>query len=105
MVTFFFYKNFVSTEMLSKISNNFQCVDGYVIVEDFDLDQDLVLINRDSNKNNVLLHGKIVYFAMTANDVVKNIEKCKLCTKQKYTMETIWVNKARGGLEKAFIIY
>jgi len=105
MVTFFFYKNFTTAEMLSKISSNYQYSDGYVIVEDFHLDQDIVIINKDSKPNNKLLHGKIVQFPSSATDVVKKIQECAVGVKPKYIMESVWANKSTGGVQKAFIIY
>lgn len=108
MVHFFLYNKLTKIELIKKINNNFEICDGYVIIQNYDRENNLLEISNNPLNNNKLLYGKIVDFNMNINDVINKIneiEECKLENKIKYTLETIWANKNCGGTYKAYIIY
>lgn len=107
MTTFFFYKYFTLPEHIQKLSLHFEMADGYAIVESY---TDGVLhLNDEPQKNNSIVHGKIVHFPfLKVNDVVtkiNEIDECKSGNQTKYSMKMIWVSKSTGGMQKAYIIY
>jgi hypothetical protein len=107
MVKFFFYNEFTNIELIKKITTNFQIFDGYIIMQNYDCENDLLEISNNSIDNNKLLYGKIVNFYMKFDDIIKKIneiEECKMNNKIKYTVKTMWVNKKFGGTYKAYII-
>jgi len=108
MNIFFFYNKLTNVELLKKINNNFEIYDGYIIVKDYDSENNILEISKKSLNNNKLLYGKIVKFNMRLDDIISKIneiEECKLENKIKYTLDTIWANKTFGGTYKAYIIY
>ena len=108
MVKFFFYNKLTNIELIKKISNNFEISDGYILIENYDIDNNILEISNKSLNNNKLLYGKIVDFNMKIDDIIKKIneiEECKLENKTNYTLETIWTNKTYGCTYKAYIIY
>ena len=107
MVSFFFYKKFVNTNLIKQISTNFEINDGYIIVKKYDIENNILEI--DDNENNIILYGKIVNFNIKLEEIIKKIndlhEFIKDKNKNKYTLNTVWVNKKSGGLCKSYIIY
>jgi hypothetical protein len=107
MVSFFFYKKFVNTNLIKQISTNFEIDDGYIIVKKYDSENNILEI--DDNENNIILYGKIVNFNIKLEEIIKKIndlhEFIKDKNKNKYTLNTVWVNKKSGGLCKSYIIY
>jgi formyltetrahydrofolate synthetase len=108
MVKFFFYNKLTNIELIKKININFEIYDGYTIIQNYDIENNILEINNKSSKNNKLLYGKIVNFDMTLDDIIKKIyeiDECKLENKIKYSLQEIWTNKTAGGTYKAYIIY
>jgi hypothetical protein len=108
MVKFFFYNKLTNLELIQKININFEINDGYIIMQNYDIENNLLEISDNSSKNNKLLHGKIVNFNMKLDDIIKKIneiDECKLENKIKYSLKEIWTNKTFGGTYKAYIIY
>jgi hypothetical protein len=108
MVRFFFYNKLTNVELIEKISNKFEIYDGYIIIQNYDIENDNLEISKKSLNNNKLLYGKIVDFNMNLDNIIKKIneiEDCKFKNKIKYLLEEIWTNKTFGGTYKAYIIY
>lgn len=109
MVLLFFYKNFTNTELIKMINNNFEINDGYVLVESYDNENNILKISNTSRHNNTLLYGKIVNFDMKLEDVIEKINKIQECRfKNKttsYSLTTIWANNKFGNTCKTYIIY
>jgi len=108
MVKFFFYDKLTDLELIKKINNNFEIYDGYIVMQNYDIENNILEINNKISKNNKLLYGKIVNFNMKLYDVIKKIneiDECKLENKLKYSLEEILINKTFGGTYKAYIIY
>jgi hypothetical protein len=108
MVNFFFYNKLTNLELIKKININFEICDGYIIIQNYDIENNLLEISNKFSENNKLLYGKIVNFNMKLDDIIKKIneiDECKLKNKIKYSLEEIWVNKTFGGTYKAYIIY
>lgn len=107
MVSFFFYNKLTDKELLKKISPTFDITDGYIIIESYDRENNILIINDKSKNNNTILYGKIVDFSNMNLGVVLEklsyIEECKL-KKEKYTLDTICANKKFGGVCKTYII-
>ena len=107
MVKFFFYNKLTNVELVKRINNNFDIYDGYILIKNYDSENNLLEID-DTSLNNKLLYGKIVDFNMKLEDVIKKIneiDECKFKNKIIYTLEQIWTNKVFGGTYKAYIIY
>jgi hypothetical protein len=108
MVRFFFYNKLTNVELIKRINHNFDIYDGYIIIKNYDRENNLLEISDNPLNNNTLLYGKIVNFNMSIDDVIKkinDIEECKIENKIKYILETIWTNKKFGGTYSAYIIY
>ena len=107
MVTFFFYNKLTNEELLKKINIHFKINDGYVLIQNYDSQNNILEISDKSINNNTVLHGKIVIFDMTLEDVIKQINEIEDCKfkKPKYTLETIWPNDVFGSVTHAYIIY
>ena len=108
MVKFFFYNKLTNLKLIKKININFEIYDGYILIQNYDIENNILEINNKSSKNNKLLYGKIVNFNMTLDDIIKKIneiDECKLKNKTKYLLEEIFTNKTFGGMYKAYIIY
>ena len=76
-------------ELLKKISPTFDIIDGYIIIESYDRENNILIINDKSKNNNTILYGKIVDFSNMNLGVILEklsyIEECKL-KKEKYTL-------------------
>ena len=108
MVYFFFYNNLTNIELIYKINNVFEIYDGYIIIEKYNKEKNIIEINEDIKKNNEILNGKIVFFNLSLIDTIEkinNIKECKITCKEKYIVSTIWANKKSGGVLKTYIIY
>ena len=109
MVKFFFYNKLTNMELIKKINDNFDVYDGYIVIQNYDSENNILEISdKKSLNNNKLLYGKIVDFDMKLSDIINKIEdidECKLENKLKYTLYQIWTNKTFGGTYKAYIIY
>lgn len=108
MVKFFFYNKLTNLELIKKININFEIYDGYIIIKNYDIKNNILEISDKSSNNNKLLYGKIVNFNMKLDDIIKKIneiDEYKLENKIKYSLEEIWTNKTFGGTYKAYIIY
>lgn len=111
MVYFFFYDKFINVELLSKIHEKFDMFDGYIIIQNYDSDNNILEINDDPINNNKFLYGKIIHFEEKLDFVVSKMKyieefKFKNINKNiKYKLDAVWVNKKLGGVYKAFIIY
>lgn len=107
MVKFFFYNKLTNVELIKKINNKFEIYDGYVLIKNYDTNNNILEIG-DYSSNNKMLYGKIVDFKMNLEDVIQKIneiDECKIKNKTKYSLEEIWTNKLFGGTYKAYIIF
>jgi hypothetical protein len=108
MVKFFFYNKFKNVELIKKINNQFDISDGYVIVKNYNSENNLLEISDKSFNNNKILYGKIVNFNMTIEDIIKKINKIedfKIENKTKYYIKSILTNKTYGDTDEAFIFF
>lgn len=108
MISFFFYKNFINLDLIKQISSNFEIDDGYIIIKNYDSENNILEIDNNHNNNNIILYGKIVNFNSKFDDIIKKINELHELIKddnKKYILNTIWVNKKSGTLCKSYIIY
>lgn len=110
MVLFFFYQKLTNIDLLKKINDNFEIYDGYIMVQSYDKENNVLQICDKNINNNTMLYGKIVKFDMNVKDIIykiNNINECKDKDKDKnYTLDTILVNRINGyGCYYSNIIY
>jgi hypothetical protein len=108
MVRFFFYNKLTSIELIKKITTNFEICDGYIIIENYNIENNILEISNKAINNNKILFGKIVNFNMKLDDIINKINEineCKIENKTKYKLEIIWANKMFGGTFQTYIIY
>jgi hypothetical protein len=100
MVKLFIYNNI---EFIKRISDKFEIQDGYIIIKEYDCENDILEISDNLLDNNKLLYGKIVDINVKFEDLIKRIAQIDEY-KSKIT-KTIWVNKKFGGVCNAYILY
>ena len=109
MTSFFFYNKLINHELINKINEHFQICDGYILVTQYDKENNVLEINENASKNNTVLPGKIVNFNMKLEDILNKlnqIEDIRFKNKNdKYTLDTVWTSKIKGGVCKTYIIY
>ena len=106
MVSFFFYKNLTNVELLERINVNLTINDGFIAIKKYDNNNNILEISDNFENNSTLLHGKIVEFNMSFDEVIEKInliEECKF-NKTKYSIEKVSVN-TNNEITKAYIIY
>ena len=107
MTTFFFYKNLCNIELIRKINEIFEIHDGYINIENYDMENNILQINNYSLNNNKLLYGKIVKFNMNVVDIIEKIKNIKEChyKNDKYILDNIIAYKDNKEIYKSYIIY
>ena len=109
MSYFFFYKNFTDVELITKISKSVDIYDGYVLVESYDKENNIMKINKLSSENNILLNGKICKFNMRFEDVLKKINDIRYCrfknNNNKCKLDNVWAYKSNDEPVHVNIIY
>lgn len=108
MVRLFFYNKLKNIELIQKINNNFEIDDGYIMIKNYDCENNFLEISEKSIDNNNILYGKLVHFNAKLDDIIQKIteiEECKFENKIKYTIQNIQVNKTFGNTYEAYIIY
>jgi hypothetical protein len=108
-MSFFFYNKLTNEQLIKRISLNFEIYGGYISMQYYDRENNILTINNNSLLNNNLLYGKIVVFNENLEDIItkiNEIKECRIENKIKYKLETILATKT-VGLEKckAYIIY
>ena len=108
MVLFFFYNKLTNIELLQKINNNFVIKNGYVLIQNYDYENNILEISEDPINNNTILYGKIVNFDMKLDDVIikiNKIDECKNNNKTKYILDNIFTYNTSKDICKAYVIY
>ena len=104
MITVFFYNKLKNINNISNISNKFDYLSGYVLVNSFDCKKNKLIIG---NNNEVILKGLVVTFYMSLNELLSklsNINNIKY-NKSKYSLEKINVITYDKGIINCYIIY
>jgi hypothetical protein len=109
MVYFFFYENLTNINLIKKINHIFEIMDGYIKIQNYDREMNVLTINDDDQLNNTILHGKIVNFNMKLENIfnkIYEIDECKFKNKDtRYTLNTISANGTNGEFYRVNIIY
>lgn len=109
MVYFFFYENLTNIKLIKKINHNFEIMDGYIRIQSYDREMNILTINEDDQLNDTILNGKIVNFNMKIENIINKIyeiDECKFKNKNaRYTLNTISANGPNGELYQVNIIY
>jgi len=92
MVLFFFHNKLTSKELIDKISSNYKIIDGCIMIQDYSLIDNKIIIGNHEN-NNKILQGKLVEFNMSLTDVIYKINSIDECKSndinKKYIVKTI----------------
>ena len=108
MVLLFFYDKLTNIDLIKKINEYFEIVDGYILINNYDKINKILEISNKSLENNVVLRGIIVNFDMKIEDVllkINDIPECRYNNRIKYTMEIILTTNSNGGVCKTYVIY
>jgi hypothetical protein len=108
MISFFFYNKLTNPEIISKINDNYEISDGFINVQQSNIDANFIEISNDPANNTIQLNGKIVKFDMKIGFIVKKIheiEAIQSANKTKYTIQTITATNTLGGTCDTYIIY
>lgn len=105
MVFFFFYNKFTNKELIDNICPYNKIIDGSIMVEDYDLENNKIIIGN----NNKILQGKIVEFNISLDNIIDKINfiaEYKLIKKnKKYTIDTIQATSIYNNKYNTYIIY
>ena len=104
MINFFFYNNLNNINNIKNISCEFNCVTGYIFINDFDIKQNKLKFDKT---NKEILKGKAVTFNMPLEKLLlklSNINNIKY-NKKSYTLEKINVITYEKGILDCYIIY
>ena len=104
MVNFFFYKKLTNTELINNINTDFEIDDATILVQKYDIENNILEISDNIENNTFLLHGKIVTFNMKFEDVINKINEMKdilnETNQELFNVKKIIVNK-----KESYIIY
>lgn len=104
MVNFFFYKKLTNTELINNINTDFEIEDGTILVQKYDIENNILEISDNIENNTFLLHGKIVSFNMKFEDVINKINEMKEILNEN-NQELFNVKKIIVNNKTAYIIY
>lgn len=93
MVLFFFYNQDTYVELIKKMNTSYEMNDGYIIVQSYDAENNVVKISDKIENNNTKLYGKIFNFNMNLNDILKKITEIKKSQNKFYRLDIIDVKK------------
>ena len=100
MVYFFFYNNHL---LFEKINNKFEINDAYIIIENYNEENNILEISNNNKNNNKILLGKIVKFDNI--NIMENILKIIIKNYNTTILKNIWTTKLNnGGVYKAYYI-
>jgi hypothetical protein len=108
MVCFFFYDKLTDNDNIVRINPNFKIKDVFVRVNIYDKSSSRLEISNCSTNNTTILHGKVVEFNMTIENVllkINAIKECRFVGRNKYIMSEIVTTNEFGENHKAYIIY
>ena len=100
MVFVFFYGKFNKIEIIEKIKSDYESCAGHVIVQKYDKESNIIEISDNLIGNTVLLFGRILYFDMKIEDVMKKIYALDEFKFKKYKFETVWARTINSHLER-----
>jgi hypothetical protein len=106
MVFAFLYGNINNVDIIKKIDATSEYYGGYVIVNKYDKENNLVEISKNEGHNNTLLHGKIVKFNMDINQLTEKITGNEEYRFKKTRVDTIWASTIKGdNVRIVYILY
>ena len=119
MVLFFFYDKLVNPKIIQQINTKYEISDGYTLIYSYDKENNSIQFSNEIIHNTVLLHGKVVDFDMTLQEIIEKInaieeitmwkenekekEKEKENNQYKYKLYNVLVNTIKNGFCKAYI--
>ena len=107
-VQFFFYNNLLDFNLLNQISENIKIIPSYILVEDYDKENNLLIISNKKSNDKQILKGILVIFDISLGEILKKInehDKIKYENKQIYKLDIVSVNIYKDETTKAYIIY
>ena len=107
-VQFFFYNNLLDINLLNKISKNTKIIQSYILVEYYNKDNNILIINNEESFNKEILKGILVIFDISLSEILKKlneINEIKSKNKKMYKLDTVNINIYKDDITKAYIIY
>jgi hypothetical protein len=121
MVLFFFYDKLTNPKLIQKINSEYTISDGYTLIYSYDKENNSIQFSNEIIHNTVLLHGKVVDFDMTIQEIIEKINTIEEITlwkekekgkekdidiennQCKYKLYNVLVNTIQNGFCKAYI--
>ena len=119
MVLFFFYDKLVNPKIIQQINTEYTISDGYTLIYSYDKENNSIQFSNEIIHNTVLLHGKVVDFDMTLQEIIEKIntieeitiwkgkekekEKDTKNNQCKHKLYNVLVNTVQNGFCKAYI--
>jgi hypothetical protein len=117
MVLFFFYDKLINPKLIQQINTEYTISDGYTLIYSYDKENNSIQFSNEIIHNTVLLHGKVVDFDMTLQEIVEKINTIEEITlwkekgkekdiennQCKYKLYNVLVNTVQNGFCKAYI--
>jgi hypothetical protein len=108
MVYFFFYNKLTNIELIKRINEKFEWIEGSIYIKNYSKEPHLLELDDIYIENNkIQLNGIIVNFNMCLEDIIfkiNQIEECKL-NKCKYSLSKVLAFNKLGGTFISYIIY
>jgi len=95
MSSFFFYRHLKNEKLLNLISNTYTIQDAFILVNDYDMSNNIIKIYQSCDLNNKILKGKYVNFPFYSyNEIlckISEIEEIQIKNQKKYKVEKICI--------------
>jgi hypothetical protein len=93
MIYFFFYNHLFNLDLINKLSPFYTIEEGFVLINNFNKENDILVIDDNSINNNIKLKGKFVSFPMSSLsniiDKLSKINEIKYKNRESYKLKTI----------------
>jgi hypothetical protein len=93
--------------LLEKIHKNIKIIPSFILVEYYNKEDNIMIINDDENKNNEIVKGIFVQFEISLPEILNKLEKIneiKYKNRLKYDLKLVNVNLHNNKITKAYII-
>ena len=106
MVFVFFYGKLNNADLIKNLDNDSQFYNGYVTVNKYDRENDILEISNKINHNSELLYGKVVKINMDIYELIKKLNENEEYRFNKNNFATIWASSLSGNnVHIVYIIY
>ena len=106
MVFVFFYGKLNNVELIKQLDKDSQFYNGYVTVQKYDKENDILEISNKTTYNSQLLYGKVVKINMDIYEIIEKLNKNQEYRFNKNNFDTIWASSLGGNnVHIVYIIY